>query len=391
MVLDTARLLKQNKLTKEDLAKMDKTFREEVVAYAATMPEEEDLSSLSITPKEKPDLLKGYIPTRPKGPSGAHDDAAQVVVNRAPQPMKPVPPPQPKPVTPVTPPKPVPPPPPVRVATEEELLQAKLQDFAKKKAVLEEETRIHQLERNTLIGELESVRAKERGVEQEESELRKKEKEAPVGEMKNLEEKRWTLEDSRQLLEKSRWDIHKKIDGVDARMAEIYKNERGLIQEEDHAKKDLEKIVLKREAKVAAEQKVVEEKAYAAIQAKKKKYETDWVRLKEEVKHLKVQVEKTDGGARSLKDQIEEVEKTESTASTEQHRHDLEEKRWDLDKKLREIEKSVWQLDADAAQKTKEIEAIEKIFAEIQLEEEASKKKMQDYASIIIKAERSLS
>ena len=79
------------------------------------------------------------------------------------------------------------------------------------------------------------------------------------------------------------------------------------------------------------------------------------------------------------------MDKTETTAVNEKDRHDIEEKRWELEKKFREIETSVWKIDADIEQKIKDVESIEKVFADIQIEEEKSKDKINKYISVIQK------
>ncbi len=405
IVLDAARLLKQNKISKEDLEKMDKVFREEVIAFAATLPDEEVVTE--IRKQQSSDLMKGYVPTRPKEHVDVPKAAVPPPVTPAPVPT---PPPQPKvekkaepKVEPKPIPKPVPPPPPPPPPkpepkpapvpapevkkTEDQLMYAHKEEIQKKKTVVGDALRVAQLERNTLMHELESVRAKERETEAEEKAIKKQESHAPVSEMKPLEEKRWIVEDKRQGFEKERFEIHKKIDVADAKISERYREQTALETEETILRNEIERYELKKEAKLATEQKIQEEKVYSAIQAKKKKLESDWTKMKEEVKLIKDRVVKTDREAGELKLQIDALEKVESSAISEKDRHGAEEKRWALEKRFREIEQSVWQLDADSENKEKEIEVLEKLFGEVQLEEETSKDKISRYNTTIRKAE----
>lgn len=408
IVLDTARLYKQNKISKADLARMDKIFRQEVIACADTLPpEEEPMTELKkVTPKKTPDLMKGYVPTRPKEhvvtPPAQPVQAQKVTPPPPPapkppvQPVPPKPKPQPEPPKPKVEPKPVapiPPPPPapkpeikVESKSEDQILLNRKEELQKKKDAITVTLKESQSARNTLLAELESLRAKEKVVENEEKAIKKEEKNASIIEMKAWEEKRWILEDKRQELEKERFETHRKIDEADVKISLRYKEQVAIDDEEKALDKELALIKIRREAKEAKEEKVKEEKVYDALQVKKKKYEMDWIKLKEDIKEAKEQISKIDTEALDIKKQIEALEKNETTAVNEKDRHDIEEKRWDLEKKFREIETSVWKIDSDIEQKIKEVESIEKVFADIQIEEETSKGKINKYNAAIQKA-----
>lgn len=387
IVLDTARLYKQNKISKDDLARMDKIFRQEVIACADTLPpEEEPMTELKkVAPKQAPNLMEGYVPTRPK------EHVAVTPTQTPPPPVPPKPKPQPEPPKPKVEVKPVPPPPPPpptppKPKPEDQILVAQKDELKKKKDTITETLRESQSIRNTLIAELESLRAKEKVVENEEKAIKKEEKSASILEMKAWEEKRWILEDRRQELEKERFETHKKIDEADVQISLRYKEQMAIDDEEKALDKELALIKIRKEAKEAKEEKVKEEKVYEALQIKKKKYEMDWVKMKEDIKGAKEQILKIDIEALDIKKQIEALEKTETSAVNEKDRHDIEEKRWELEKKFREIETSVWKIDADIEQKMKDIESIEKVFADIQIEEETSKDKIKKYNTAIQKA-----
>lgn len=365
IVADTARLLRQNKISKEDLAKMDKIFRDEVTAYASTVLRDEVQISLSIQSKEKPQQKP--IEAKPTSPPPLTP------------PPKPQPKPEPEPV-----PKPVEPAPASTAPlTEEQLLEIHLEDARKKREIVSAVLKELQLERAVLLKEIELARQKEKSAEQEEVAVKKEEKDASASALRALEEKRWALEDRRQSIEKERWEIHKNLDGVDTRISETYKQQSTLEAEEAKAKEKIRVLTVKKEAKLAERKKIEEEKVFTSILAKKKKYEADWIKTKEDIKRIQVGVSETDSQALEIKKQIEEVEKQESGAISEQDRHSLEEKRWAFDAKLRSIEEAVWKLDAEAAEKLKKIEEIQKVFAEIQLEEESSKEKIASYLAAI--------
>ncbi len=76
--------------------------------------------------------------------------------------------------------------------------------------------------------------------------------------------------------------------------------------EEEKVKKELSYFTAKKDAKKAQEEMMLEEKVYASIETKKKKYELDWIKLKEDMKHIKEKVDKTDKEAADLKKLIEE-------------------------------------------------------------------------------------
>jgi hypothetical protein len=433
IVLDTARLYKQNKITKEELARMDKIFRQEVIACADTLPpEEEPMTELKkVAPKVAPDLMKGYVPTRPKehvaqtpSPTPTSTPVQPAQAQKATPPPPPPPPLAPKPPVPPVPPKPkpqpeppklkvevkpvppppqTPPPPPTppkpeikldpkpelnpEPKPEEQILSARKEELKKKKDAIAETLKESQSARNVLIAELESLRSKEKVVENEEKAIKKEEKSASILEMKAWEEKRWILEDRRQELEKERFETHKKIDEADAQISLRYKEQVAIDDEEKALDKELALIKIRKEAKEAKEEKAKEEKVYDALQIKKKKYEMDWIKMKEDIKGAKEQIAKIDIEALDLKKQIEALEKTETSAVNEKDRHDIEEKRWELEKKFREIETSVWKIDADIEQKMKDVESIEKVFADIQIEEETSKDKIKKYNTAIHKAD----
>lgn len=389
IVVDTARLLKQNKLTKEDLAKMDKTFREEVTACASTMLDQEQIT-LNVRSKEKQPLIKDEIVLGVKKPKPLEELVHAPAPIPAPA-AAPAPKPEPK-IEPKPKPKPVPPPPPPPPApmpkpayapaaplTEEQLIQIHIDDLRKKREMVSASLHDIQFERNVLLKDLESIRTKEKGIEQEEAAIKKEQAGAVASVVRTLEEKRWALEDARQVVEKERWEAHKKLDAVDVRISETYKQQAVLDTEELKSKRKIEELATKREAALAEGGKSDEEKVFAIIQAKKKKFEADWVKIKENIKRIKSNVSETDTRAVALKKQIEEIEAQENVAISEQDRHTLEEKRWLFDKQLRDIEKMVWDLDAEVEAKLKEVVEIEKIFAEIQIEEEKSKEKISAY------------
>jgi hypothetical protein len=418
IVLDTARLYKQNKISKDDLARMDKIFRQEVIACADTLPpEEEPMTELkNIAPKQAPNLMEGYVPTRPKEHVVQPPTQTQTPPPPPPPPPRPTPPPQPpvppkpkpqpeppkpkvevKPVPPTqtpppTPPRPTPPKPEIKVEPkpetkpEDQVLVARKDELKKKKDAITDTLKESQSIRNTLIAELESLRAKEKVVENEEKAIKKEEKSASILEMKAWEEKRWILEDRRQELEKERFETHKKIDEADAQISLRYKEQMAIDDEEKALDKEITLVKIRKEAKEAKEEKIKEEKVYDALQIKKKKYEMDWIKMKEDIKGAKEQIAKIDIEALDIKKQIEALEKTETSAVNEKDRHDTEEKRWELEKKFREIETSVWKIDADIEQKMKDVESIEKVFADIQIEEETSKDKIKKYNTAIQKA-----
>jgi len=398
IVLDTARLYKQNKISKEELARMDKIFREEVITCADTLPpEEEPMTELKkVVLKQAPYLMKGYVPTRPK---------EHVVPTPAPTPAPtptpkptPPPPPPPRPTPPTPTPKPTPPPPPKpeikieikpepkpELKPEEQVLSARKDEIKKKKDLVTNTLKESQSARNVLLAQIESFRAKEKVVENEENAIKKEEKNASILEIKAWEEKRWILEDKRQAFEKERFETHKKIDEADVEISKQYKEQVAIDNEEKALDKELSLIKIRKEAKEAKEEKIKEEKIYDTLQIKKKKYEMDWVKIKEDIKGAKEQISKIDIEALDIKKQIETLDKAETTAVNEKDRHDIEEKRWELEKKFREIETSVWKIDADIEQKIKDVESIEKVFADIQIEEEKSKDKINKYISVIQK------
>ena len=264
-------------------------------------------------------------------------------------------------------------------------MSGRIDELKKKKDLITNTLKESQSARNILLAQLESFRAKEKVVENEENAIKKEEKNASILEMKAWEEKRWILEDKRQAFEKERYETHKKIDEADVEISKRYKEQVAIDNEEKALDKELSLIKIRKEAKEAKDEKIKEEKIYDALQIKKKKYEMDWVKIKEDIKGAKEQISKIDIEALDIKKQIETLDKTETTAVNEKDRHDIEEKRWELEKKFREIETSVWKIDADIEQKIKDVESIEKVFADIQIEEEKSKDKINKYISVIQK------
>ncbi len=504
IVLDTARLLKNNKISKEEFSKFDRDFQQQVLACVSSLPKDEDLSKMTLTLKSnkpsapKPvssnlrpprprtdaqpaepilsadELARAYKPPAAKMPEpssisfvGAQNpysrfgggvvqpESVNVVVNvvkeaiqriskeqeneiisepvkevvkqeikpeikqeikqekkaepvaaakLAPQkePVSawkpasaPAPkPPEPKPASVVVPPTPsstiifpeklAP-----KTATDESELYDKDASLEEKKAAITKEIQALTLTRNSYLRDLELLRLHEKSVEDQEAAINMKEKESgTISSHKAIEEKRWSLEDQRQTYEKERWDIHQKIDDIEKQLSERNRQKGKIEAEQEKFKRDLEVITLKKEAEQARIDKVLEEKIQASTREKKRKYELDWIKSKSDMSHIREQIENLQSDVASMKKKIEETELLEKSASNEKDRHSFEEQRWQLEKSLRDVEKNQWDLESKVEGMARDVEELERVFAEIQIEEEQSREKIDKANLIIKKAER---
>lgn len=509
---DVARLIKQNKISKEDLARMSKAFRQEAMDYAAQLPEEEIVTEISVKPKQdKSNWPLGYTPTnRPSSgnslsaaenikaafaprtptqkPAAAPSASASKTAPAAQQPIninvnfssdKPVQPEQStitfvKPMPAAAAPDPVPAPkakvpeqPPVKesvawtvnpssktapspapapkaevapapkpesapvpvpkkvpnhpvsavihtaraaspsqsfpkkqesvikpqlnakamLMVEEEALNKEKEKIESKKAEISEAIQALVLQKGHLASELEGIKSREKSIEEDEKEVAKEAGQASSTSLKkSLEEKRWELEDKRQEVEKERFSLHEKSEALDQQIADMRKEESAVDVEMKRNERALEHVHLRKEAQVAEEKKDAEEKIYAAIQSKKVKYESDWVKMKEDLKHLEGQMSLLDDKLSAAKKEFEEIESAEKSTSSEKERHALEEKRWNIDKKLRALEKEGWGIEELVEKKSAEVSEIEKTFEAIQMEEAESKGRLNEYKAVIRKA-----
>jgi hypothetical protein len=437
IVVDLARLIKQNKISQADLKLIDKNLREEAIAYASIL-EETIPTTLNIrkhaihkpgepvsfgghnqlrpTPikKEEPGpILTGTIPSviaekKPATPAPApvpaappkHDTQIKIKPVIKTEPPKPAThkihpqinksftthtPIGTKSIAHTTPPKTTPP---NTVVETEASIQSVIQTLASKKTVIEKEINELMSEKNARVHTLEAVKSKEKEIEDEELRIRLELNDASTAaSKKSLEEKRWNLEDERQTREKERWDILKSIDALDQKILGKKNELSDLLRVERENREKLDRLQIKKRAEEAREALKNYEASYEKILERKKKYESEWLKIKNDMDSLKTKIENKKGEREDANRQFEETERKERATTDEKQRHALEEERWQADMKLRENAKAVWASEEELERKSEERNALESTFASIQTEEEDILEKIAEAKLIIQKAE----
>ncbi len=319
-------------------------------------------------PKPVPPPVPKPIPPQPK-------------VEVKPAVTKPIPPHAPKPITPAFVPRSAPtaeikP----TVNVEHQNLMDKDREVEKRKRMIGEEISSLIVMRNTEQHDLQTLKNKEKSMEEQEALIIAEEKQATsIAAIKDLEEKRWQLEDRRQMYEKDRWIIHKKVEDLNRQIEEKQKEVKRLEEEQREIKKEYLAAIVKKEAGHAGEAKVTEEKILADLREKKVTYEERWLKEKTEAESIQKALFEARQELADQKKMLAEAEKVENTITDEKGKHKAEEERWRIEAAYRQSEKKVWDLEAQASTLQKSKEELEKVFSQIQIDEQDSLDKIENY------------
>ena len=376
---DVAKLIRNKKVTEKELQALDKDLRAEAVAFASTM-EDEPAGPITLRKVQDNDPNKKVSPEMKLRQTPPH----KVEVKPLPPKPKPMPsPPPPKPE-----PKPVFSPPPQSPINEEDKIKAELNDLMNKKVSLDQELNSFLTEKNALSHTISMIKMQESEVEEEENKIRRDLSEPQSLEaQKTLEERIWTLEDRRQVLEKDRWTNREKEDELDDKIRSKKKEQVDLESQRKDLEGKLNKLVLKKQAEQAKIELAKYEEEQHKVLDRKKKYELDWQSLNSVISNLEIQLEEKQKNLKEQNKTFESIEKKEHSTSSEKERHQFEEKRWETDKSIRTAQKEIWDVEEELNKKNLEKKNLEETFASIQVEEEEIVNKIYKAKAVIARAE----
>jgi len=208
---------------------------------------------------------------------------------------------------------------------------------------IEEELKAVRNRYNELSATRSNIEKKEREAEEEERRLDSLSREALSAEKRReLEESRWKFEDIREEAEKERWEIDQGLLslGNDIKAME---NELASIEHEiDKYGITLKDIARrKKRFEVATRQAEIEAKL-AEIVALKAQVVNKQSSIRDEGREIETKERSALAEDETLRKRVEEIEKQEAIEKNPEQKHDLEKKRWDIERKRRVLRQELW-------------------------------------------------
>lgn len=276
----------------------------------------------------------------------------------------------------------------VKLRAEELKIERELAKFPAREKEFEDVIAHLESQRMRLLNFVEPIRAKEKELEDKEVEIEAARAQVTTEkERRELEERRWIVEDRRREAEQQRWKTDQEIVRIQNEIKNISAKKEDLLIEKAQFEEKMKTVRRKMEALTAEAERAELVKKLDVVEKLKEPLELQFISITEKTKRSSGELKRLSAQVESLKDKIAGLGIKERAAETAEEQHNFEVERWNTEEELRRAEKALWQIEDSGGRTGESVTAIKTKYQKILAVENALHAKIKELEALALETD----